>query len=160
MDRKEFLKSIGAGAAFALTFSCLGGCTNDNGDVFSEDTSSETEIGTETGSGSETGTGTETNALLTIDLTATSSSALNNNGGYLVKNNIVVAKDLSGNYIAATNLCSHEQKRKVIFKNGEYYCTDHGARFDVSGNGLNNDGRGGLTTYITSLEGDILTITA
>lgn len=152
MDRKEFLKTIGAGAAFALTFSCLGGCTNDNGDVFPDETSSE--------NGTGTGNGTGTSALLTIDLAATSSNALKKNGGYLIKKNIVVAKDLSGNYVAATNLCSHEQRRKVVFKNGEYYCTDHGARFDVSGRGLNNDGRGGLRTYKTSLEGNILTITA
>jgi len=26
MERKEFLKSIGTGAAFAVTFGCLGGC--------------------------------------------------------------------------------------------------------------------------------------
>ena len=26
MDRKEFMKSIGQGAAFTLTFSCLSGC--------------------------------------------------------------------------------------------------------------------------------------
>jgi hypothetical protein len=26
MERKEFMKSIGQGAAFTLTFSCLSGC--------------------------------------------------------------------------------------------------------------------------------------
>ena len=86
--------------------------------------------------------------------------ALNNNGGYIIKNNTVIAKDLSGNYVAATNLCSHEQKRRVIFKNGEYYCTEHGARFNLTGKGLNNDGSGGLTIFKTSLEGTILTISA
>jgi hypothetical protein len=35
MERKEFLRSLGAGAAFALTFPCLQGCSKDedNGDI-------------------------------------------------------------------------------------------------------------------------------
>lgn len=140
MKRKEFLKTLGAGAAFAVTFSCLGGCSS------SEDTSVFEDISNE--------------LPFTIDLTDASTSALADNGGFIIKNNTVVAKDLTGNYVAATNLCSHEQKRKVIFKDGEYYCTDHGARFDLSGNGLNSDGSGGLTIYNTSLDGNILTVSA
>lgn len=146
MNRKEFLKSIGAGAALAVTVSCLGGCSNDNGDVFPEDITLDPDP--------------VTGAFLTLDLSAASSSALNNNGGYLIKNNIVVAKNLSGNYVAATVRCSHEQRDKIIFRNNEYYCTDHGARFDLTGTGLNNDGRNGLRIYTTSLNGNILTISA
>jgi len=138
MERKEFLKSIGAAAALAVTFSCLGGC--------SESSVEES---------SEPGTGT----LLTIDLTAASSSPLQENGGYLIKNNIVVAKNLSGNYVAATVVCSHQQNKNVIFREDEFYCTAHGARFDLNGNGLNDEGGNGLRIYTTSLEGDLLYIT-
>jgi nitrite reductase/ring-hydroxylating ferredoxin subunit len=139
MKRNEFLKTLGGAAAVVVTFSCLGGCSK-------SDMPSNTDV---------------TSGLpFTVDLSASSSSALMNNGGYIVKNNTVVAKDLNGNYVAATNLCSHEQKRKVIFRNGEYYCTEHGARFNLSGNGLNSDGSGGLTIFKTSLEGTILTVSA
>ena len=99
MNRKDFLKSIGAGAAFAITFSCLGGCTNDNGDIFLEEIALEPDP--------------VTGVLLKIDLTDASSSPLKNNGGYLIKNNILVAKDLSGNYVSATVRCSHEPRNKV-----------------------------------------------
>ena len=38
MERKDFLGSLGAGAAFSLTFPCLQGCSNDenpgNKDIF------------------------------------------------------------------------------------------------------------------------------
>lgn len=146
MNRKEFLKSIGAGAAFAITFSCLGGCTNDNGDIFPEDIALEPDP--------------VTGALLTLDLSAASSSALNNNGGYLIKNRIVVAKDLSGNYVAATVRCSHEPRDEITFRNNEYYCTAHGARFNIAGTGLNSKGRNNLKVYTTSLDGNILSITA
>ncbi|MEN8764947.1 MAG: Rieske (2Fe-2S) protein [Wenyingzhuangia sp.] len=146
MKRKEFLKSIGAGAAFAVTFSCLGGCSNNNGDEFPEEITLDPDP--------------ITGALLTIDLSEDSSSALKKNGGYLIKNRIVVAKDLSGDYVAATVRCSHEPRDKVIFRDNEYYCTQHGARYDLEGKGLNKDGKNGLTTYTTSLEGNILSIMA
>lgn len=143
MERKEFLKSIGAAAAFAITFSCLGGCSQ------AEDFTAPDVITPDP----------ETGALFTIDISAASSSSLKNNGGYLIMNNIVVAKNLAGSYVAATVVCSHEQKKKVIFRSNEFYCTAHGARFDLNGKGLNTDGRNGLTIYKTSLKGTILSIT-
>ncbi|MFT7189271.1 MAG: hypothetical protein ACI9AV_002548, partial [Sediminicola sp.] len=33
MERKKFLKSIGAGAAFALVFPCLNGCSSGGDDL-------------------------------------------------------------------------------------------------------------------------------
>lgn len=144
MNRKEFLKTLGAGAAFAITVTCLGGCSNDNGDIFPDDIALDPDP--------------VTGALLTLDLSAASSSALNNNGGYLVKNKIVVARDLSGNYVAATVRCSHEPRDKVTFRNNEYYCTEHGARFNLAGQGLNNDGKNGLKIYRTSLDGNTLSV--
>tara|TARA_R110001592_G_scaffold328533_2_gene610159 strand:- start:158 stop:517 length:360 start_codon:yes stop_codon:yes gene_type:complete len=119
MERKEFLKSIGAAAALAVTFSCLGACSQ------AEDFTAPDVITPDP----------ETGALFTIDLSASSSSALQNNGGYLILNNIVVAKNNSGNYVAATVVCSHEQKKDVIFRSNEFYCTAHGARFDLNGKG-------------------------
>ena len=138
MERKEFLKSIGSAAALATTFPCLGGCTQ------AEDFSAPEDIPGGT--------------LFTIDLSAASSNSLKNNGGYLIKNNVVVAKDLAGNYVAATVVCSHEQRKNVIFRNNEFYCTEHGARFDLSGKGLNTDGRNGLKIFKTTLTGTILSI--
>jgi len=139
MKRIEFLTTLGGAAAFAMTFSCLGGCSKSDDSVTENPTSE---------------------LPFSIDLTDPSSSPLANNGGYIIINNTVVARDLSGNYAAATNLCSHEQKRKVIFQNNEYFCTEHGARFSLSGNGLNSDGSAGLTIFQTTLEGNILTISA
>jgi nitrite reductase/ring-hydroxylating ferredoxin subunit len=141
MNRKEFLKSIGATAAFAITATCLGGCTGGEGDLFPVEN-------------------TQTGVLLTLDLADATTSSLKNNGGYLIKNNIIVAKDLTGNYVAATVICSHEQKKQIIFRNGEYYCTSHGARFNLAGAGLNKDASAGLKIYNTRLEGNTLTISA
>lgn len=144
MERQEFLKSIGKGAAFALTFTCLGGCLKEEPYLETESSGTDTE--------------TNNNVNFTINLTSSSASNLKNNGGYIIQNNVVVAKDNSGNYVAATVVCSHELLKQVIFRNNEFYCTAHGARFNLSGTGLNDKGSRGLKIYATSLEGDQLSI--
>ena len=149
MERKEFLKSLGAGAAFAVTISCLGGCLREEVDTVAlQDTNA---TNTEN-------TGASSTILFSIDLNASEAAKLAVDGGYIVKNNVVVAKNLNGEFVAATVICSQDLIKKVTFKNNEYYCTEHGARFDQTGKGLNNDGKKGLKIYKTSLNGSILDI--
>jgi cytochrome b6-f complex iron-sulfur subunit len=95
---------------------------------------------------------------LTLDLTAAANAALKNVGGYTVQNSIVVVNVGGSNYVAVTHICSHDQKKEVIFQNNEFYCTAHGARFDLTGKGLNGNGSKGLTVYTATLASDILTI--
>lgn len=132
IGRNDFLKKIGFSGAALFALYTLEGCTN------------------------ETGV-TPQPAANSLDITKY--AALAQNGGYVVYNNMVVANN-NGNYIAATLTCSHEGKKEITFRSGEWYCTAHGARFDTTGKGLNNDGKKGLTVYTTSLSGNILTIAA
>jgi nitrite reductase/ring-hydroxylating ferredoxin subunit len=133
MERREFLQKVGLGAAFALTFGCFSSCgkTEANPDVD-----------------------------LTIDLDAPANSALKTPGGYIVVQNVLVARTMSGEYVAATVICSHEQERKVTYdkNNNQFFCTAHGAAFDLQGKGLNSKGSKGLKIYTTSLSGNILKI--
>lgn len=136
MNRKEFLEKMGIGAAFALTATCLGACSKNNdleplGDV-----------------------------SLILDLKDASNAPLLKNGGYIINNRIVIARTDSGEYVAATERCSHEGTYAIILKNDEWFCTDHDARFDLVGKGLNSKGDKGLTVYNTSLNGDILTVSS
>jgi nitrite reductase/ring-hydroxylating ferredoxin subunit len=130
MTRKEFLSKVGFGAAFVLTATCMGSCV----------------------------TGISGSVDFILDLDDTANAALQNVGGYVIQNKVVVAKANDGNFYAATQICSHEDKQKVVFKNNEFYCTDHGARFDLQGDGLNNNGRKGLTIYNTTLSGTQLRV--
>lgn len=132
MDRKEFLKNLGFGAAFMLTASCLGGCSKGSQDLGPVD--------------------------FTIDLTDPQYAALSQNEGYVVIDRVVVARDINGNYVAATQLCSHEDKYKIIYKNDEWFCTDHDARFTLEGDGINGNGSKGITTYQTVLDGNMLNV--
>ncbi len=96
--------------------------------------------------------------LLTLDLTAAANSALKTVGGYIAKSGIVVAQVSAGLYVAVTQTCSHEPKKKIIFNKTEFYCTDHGARFDLTGKGLNSFGSKGITVYKIATDGKTLVV--
>ena len=101
------------------------------------------------------------NPLVKVDLTLSSSSALANTGGYITVNNaIVIGRSADGDYVAASNLCTHEPKRRVIFNKTEYFCTDHGARFSLTGANLNTIARSPLTVYKTANDGKTLIVYA
>ena len=143
MDRRHFLESIGIGAAFALTATCLQSCKH-------QTIAPATTVGT---TSSTTG-GTPTANSFTINLDDPANSSLKNNGGYIVVKGIVIAKDLNGNYVAVTQVCSHANRAQIVFSSAnEFYCNAHGARFTTAGVGLNSAGRSGLQTYKTVLEG-------
>ncbi|WP_373074935.1 ubiquinol-cytochrome c reductase iron-sulfur subunit [Zeaxanthinibacter enoshimensis] len=138
MERKEFLKSLGAGAAFALIFPCVQGCSKD-----------------------EDGTGAPTGIDFTIDLNSQEGAGLQNNGDFILKNEVVVVKNLQGNFIAASQICSHQQTDQVRFlpeNGGIFHCFTHGSEFDQQGNPLNSITNNPLKIFRTSLEGNILRV--
>lgn len=138
ISRHQFLRSLGLGGAALVAVYCSGAglssCTNEG-----------TVAPAPSGG-------------LTLDLNATANAALKNSGGYIVQNEIVVANVGNGNYAAVTLVCSHEQRKEVTFRSGEFYCTAHGARFDTTGKGLNKDGSKGLTVYTVTVNGNTLTV--
>ncbi|MVM39304.1 Rieske 2Fe-2S domain-containing protein [Spirosoma sp. HMF3257] len=75
----------------------------------------------------------------------------------MVTGNVVVANTTQG-YVAVTLVCSHEGEKRIQLRNNEFYCSAHGARYDLNGKGLNSEGSHGLTIYTISQSGNILTI--
>ncbi len=128
MTRKEFLENIGLGAAFVLTATCMGGCTKDSAEG-------------------------QNKIDFTIDLNKAAYAKLQTPGTYIVKDGVVIARSNSGEYLAATQTCSHEQLTQITYSSDEggWLCTAHGALFDEEGNGLNANGSKGLTIYNTEL---------
>ena len=143
MKRNEFLKSIGTGAAFILTTGCLGGCSKGEDIPFIAPNGSNLPSNT---------------VLFTIDLSSEEADNLLKEGGFIIQDEIVIAKSLSGAYVAATVICTHESRKEVTFQKNEFLCTAPGARFDQSGNGLNDFGKKGLKIYQTLLNENVLTI--
>ena len=142
MERKEFLRSLGAGAAFALTFPCIHGCSSDDGGEGGEN---------------EVPTGVD----FTIDLTSAEGSGLQNNGDFILRDFVVVVKNLEGNFVAASQICSHQQTDQVRFieeQGGIFRCFTHGSEFDQNGTPLNTITSNPLKIFNTELNGDILRV--
>jgi nitrite reductase/ring-hydroxylating ferredoxin subunit len=98
-----------------------------------------------------------TNPLLTITL---ATSALKTVGAFVIQSNIVVAQVSAGTYVAVTNLCTHEPKRKVTYDKSasQFYCTDHGATFDLKGVPLNSITRVAIKAYQVATDGKTLVV--
>ena len=170
MKRHEFLKSIGFRGAALMAV--LTACTKAEDSVLpaltispttdsgTSTTTDSTSTGTGTGTGTSSGTDLSkiTNRLLTIDLSSSTATNLKTVGGYITQSGIVVAQSTVGVYVAATQTCTHEPKRQVIFNVNEYYCTAHGARFSLTGSGKNSFGSRGLTVYKTATDGKTLVV--
>ncbi|MCO5724098.1 ubiquinol-cytochrome c reductase iron-sulfur subunit [Robiginitalea marina] len=141
MERKAFLRSLGAGAAFALTFPCLQGCSKDG----------------EPGGGEEVPTGVD----FTIDLSGPDGTALQDPGDFIVRNDVVVARNLEGQFVAASRICSHEQNPGVSFvdiQGGIFECYVHGSRFAQDGTPLNAITQNPLKIFNTTLSGNLLRV--
>jgi len=181
MTRYEFLKSAGfSGAALmALLTSCVREddkyvnalTVAPNGSTTGTTTTGIT-TGTTTGTTTATTTATSnvsgiitteelnkiTSTKLKIDLTSKTYANLQIVGGYMIVSNIVIALSKANTYIAATVTCSHEPKKQMIYYNNEWYCTAHGARFSLTGAGLNSNGRAGLSVYKVATDGKTLVV--
>lgn len=156
MKRHEFLKSIGFRGAALMAV--IASCTNADDSVvpaltLSPTTTPSTGTGTGTSTGTTTDLSTIKNQILKIDLTASTATNLTKVGGYMVSNGIVIAQSTTGVFVAATQTCTHEPKKKVIFNVNEFYCTEHGARFTLAGVGKNSFGSKGITVYKTATDG-------
>jgi len=142
MTRKDFLKNIGVGAAFVLTVPCLHSCGGDDD------------------SGDMTPSAGPQN--FTIDLTdATESGTLNDPDGFAVKNKVVVARNSNDEFVAASQVCSHEGNEQVTYNssNNIWMCSVHGAQFAVANGEPQNDVTDrNLRIYTVTQNGDILTI--
>lgn len=135
MERRDFLSTLGVGAASVLVLGCLGSCSKD------ENTAPE-------------------DVDFTLDLDDAENAALRETGGFVVRNSVVVARTITDTYAAATVVCAHEGQRRIIYNDiaNEWNCDVHGARFNIDGSRKNNVASRNLKVYNTSLDGNILRI--
>lgn len=142
ISRMEFLKSLGFKGASLLAVYCgasaVTSCINEAGDPANGPTGVD----------------------FTLDLSDSANAALLDAGGYLIVNKIVIARVSSDAFAAVTQVCSHENKSKVVFRNDEFYCTEHGARYTLEGKGLNSEGKKGIKAYNTEFSGTSLHVFA
>jgi cytochrome b6-f complex iron-sulfur subunit len=133
MTRKEFLAQLGTGAAALLLPACLGGCKKNN-----------------------TTTPQNSPVDFTID---TSTGALSVNGGFLIQNNVIVARTNTGSFIAVSASCTHAGSA-VQYSSGSnsFFCPSHGATFSSTGAVTQGPASTNLTSYNTTLTGHSLRV--
>lgn len=172
MTRYEFLKSCGftGGALFALL-----SCTREE-DSYVEaltrnpDGTFTNPDGTPVDGGS-TGAGPDESFIVSpeelenisflyrVDVTNPLYTRLLTRNNYVVLGNtFVLALSREGKFIAATVVCSHENNRTVTYRSGEWYCPQHGARYSMTGTGLNEYGANGIKVYKTAFDGQTILI--
>ncbi len=134
MTRAEFLKIAGFGAFVTVSMYCLGGCAN------SVPTA-------------------PTNVDFTIDLTDPANSALNSNGGYIVKNSITIARTADGSFVAVSAICTHQGKTVEFDQSSNiFHCPAHNSYFSLNGTVLSGPASQPLAQYKTTLTGNSLRI--
>ncbi len=136
MDRKNFLLTLGKGAVVAGLVYCAG-CASNNSDVPTA----------------------PTNVDMTLDLSLSQYSALNNVGGSIITNGIIVGRTSTTSFVAVSVACTH-QGTNVQFQlnNNRFYCPNHGSTYSLNGNVTNGPAARSLTKYNTSFSGNILRI--
>ena len=135
MKRKEFLEKLGIGAAFVLTSTCMGGCSRDQADPPKD-------------------------INFTIDLEDPKYAELQVFGSYIIEDQVVIARSNTGDYLAATLICSHEGLSQITYseREGAWFCTAHEALFAEDGEGLNANGSKGLTIFNTEKTDNLLRV--
>jgi nitrite reductase/ring-hydroxylating ferredoxin subunit len=145
MTRKDFLKNIGVGAAFVLTVPCLHSCSGDDD-----------------GDGPDTGvTPSAGDQNFTVDLDDTANAALLASGGFIISNRVVVARTVDDQFVAASQICSHEGTDQVVYDElaDQWFCRTHAARFAVTtGTPENNVTDRPLRLYTVTQNGNTLIV--
>lgn len=134
MNRKEFLKLTGLSAGTLVLIQCFGGCSN-------------------------SGTNPSGNVDFTIDLNDAKYSALLENGGFVVVNNVLIAKTVDGSFIAVSAKCTHEGEiLRYAADKDRLVCPRHGSEFSNSGKRLSGPAQKDLIRYKIEVQGNVIRI--
>jgi cytochrome b6-f complex iron-sulfur subunit len=145
MTRKEFFARVGFGAATVLLPACIAGlatsCSSDDSNTG--------------GSGSSTPTPTATSNF-TVD---TSTGPLATNGGFQVTKGIIIARTITGTFLAVSSSCTHEGVTLGYDKSGNVFvCPRHNSQFTSTGTVISGPAPSNLKQYQTTLSGTTLTV--
>lgn len=134
MDRKEFFNVMGISGG-SIMLACMG-CSK------------------------ETAVGPDPAPVVdfVLDLSMQNNAPLLANGGYLYSNGLVIARTISGNYVAVSQSCTHAGVSVVYRSQDNFYCPSHGAIYGLNGEKLGGPANGPLKSYNTSLSGNMLRV--
>lgn len=134
MDRKQFLKLTGLSISALLFAKCFTGCE-------------------------DSAVNAPTNVDFTIDLNEANYSILKEDGSFVVVNGILIAKTITGDYIAVSAKCTHEG---VIVEyesvEDKIICPKHDSIFSNDGKRQSGPAKKDLVQYKIEVNGNVLRI--
>ncbi len=134
MDRKQFLKLTGLSASALLFANCFIGCD-------------------------DSGINAPSKVDFTVDLNDANYSSLKDNGSFVVVNGILIAKTVSGSYIAVSAKCTHDGVTVQYQSNQDRIeCPAHGSIFLNSGKRQSGPAQKDLVQYKIEMNGNVLRI--
>jgi cytochrome b6-f complex iron-sulfur subunit len=145
MNRKEFFSRVGFGAVAVLIPACIVGVATSCSSDDSSDSGGSTAV-------VPPPTGVDFN----LDI---STGALATNGGYLVNKGIVVARTLTGEFLAVSASCTHEGTNVKYSSGGNnFVCPNHNSQFSNKGVVTQGPATANLKEYNTALTGTTLRV--
>jgi cytochrome b6-f complex iron-sulfur subunit len=147
MDRKDFIEQVGLSGAAILIFGCMQSCSKSDG-----------------ASSNNNGNSNNSTAVdFTIDISKSPYDTLKASGGFYVEptTNIIVVKTTTGEIIAVSAICTHQQASITYqVNNNRFYCAAHGSVFSTTGAVTTGPATVALKKYQTSLNGNLLRVYA
>lgn len=134
MDRKEFLKLMGFSLSSYIILQNLNGCGDSNATQ-------------------------PTTVDFTIDLNDPQFSDLKNNGGFIVYNNVLIIRTVSGVLKALSSKCTHENTTlEYDNTNDKIVCPKHNSQFSTDGKVLKGPANKNLYVYNVAENGNVVRI--
>jgi len=100
------------------------------------------------------------NSEITVDLSSSEFAALGTVGGYSYKDNLIIIRTGSSQYVALSNVCTHQGCTVEYDSSSNLLpCPCHGSIFDISGGVINGPAQQALRKYNTKIDGNTLVIT-
>jgi cytochrome b6-f complex iron-sulfur subunit len=143
MDRKEFIIKAGI---FAGVCACAGACVLPKGEQVEPKKD-------------EQAPKKEYKIDFTIDLTNAKFADLQQIGGFIYENTIIVARKSDAEFLAFTQYCTHAAGMvRFILQNNYFQCVIHGSRFDLEGKVIQSPAIYPLKKYQTERNGNLLRV--
>ena len=129
MNRKDFIRLMGAGAIAVVALNHVGCSKSDS----------------------------IPNKDFTIDINDPQYSPLLNPGGYVYVNGLIIFLAVDGNYYALSQVCTHLGCNvEYVDSQNDIFCPCHGSQYDIQGNVTHGPSTTPLFQYATSLSGTML----
>ncbi len=155
MTRKEFLIKVGIGAGVTILSPMVFNACEESEVSPDEDDDSDGDDG----SNDNGDDNSDDKVDFTIDLSEDDYSDLQEEGGYVYENDIIIAYLGNDEYIALSKICTHNQCTVDFDADEEIiYCDCHGSEFEIDGDVISGPAEDPLKEYNTELDGQTLRV--